>query len=121
MTKFPDISNRSMIFSNIVDSPERLVLKIPSDIVEHYTRSRRLCGGRAAGAAARHPRERWRRAVLATKIEIHNEVHRDIRDIISVESRGSLETVVDEDQNINFPSEFMISLDVPVTSLLAST
>lgn len=84
---------------NIVETPEQLIHKIYPNIIENYTNSEWLC----------------ERAILATKNEIANDINRAVQDMIPGEEKiyTSIDTMIDENQSVNFPTEFLNSLNVP--------
>lgn len=84
---------------NIVETPEQLINKIYPNISQNYVNSEWL----------------YERSILATKNEIVNNINETIQDMIpgTLKIYNSIDTMVDENDSVNFPTEFLNSLNVP--------
>ena len=84
---------------NVVETPEQLINEVYPSIAENYTNSEWL-------------RER---IILATKNDIVNDINNIIQEMIPGEEKiyTSIDTMTDEEESVNFPTEFLNSLNVP--------
>lgn len=84
---------------NVVETPEKLINEVYPGITENYTNSEWL-------------RER---IILATKNDIVNDINNIIQEMIPEEEKiyTSIDTMIDEQESVNFPTEFLNSLNPP--------
>lgn len=84
---------------SIVQTPQQLIEKVYPNIIRNYTNSDWLC----------------ERAILATKNQMVNFINEKIQNIIPGEEKmyKSIDTVVNQNEVVNFPIEFLNSLNVP--------
>ncbi|XP_067134560.1 uncharacterized protein [Centruroides vittatus] len=90
-------------FCNIATTENELVDQIYPNIVHDYTNPERL----------------FQRAILATKNNIVDDINFNIRKKIPCEERiyKSIDTMVNVEESVNFPAEFLNCLRVPGTPL----
>ncbi|XP_044741909.1 uncharacterized protein LOC123302881 [Chrysoperla carnea] len=83
---------------NLVKTPE-LIYKIYPNIRQNYVNSEWF----------------YERSILATKNEIVNSINETIQDMIpgAVKIYYSIDTTINENESVNFPTEFLNSLDIP--------
>ncbi|XP_062817742.1 uncharacterized protein LOC134293597 [Anolis carolinensis] len=86
-------------FCTIVTSVGELIDKVYPNISENFKQHSWLC----------------ERAILAAKNDVVHEINKHIQDMIpgSVTEYKSIDTVVDADEAVNFPTEFLNSLNPP--------
>lgn len=84
---------------NIVETPDQLIKNIYPNIRRNYVNSEWL----------------YERSILATKNTIVNDINERIQAMIPGETKTyySIDTMVDVNESVNFPTEFLNSLDTP--------
>lgn len=83
---------------NVIKTPEQLIQKVYPNINQNYVNSQWL----------------FERAILATKNEVVNRINEIVQNMIPGHETiyKSIDTMVNENETVNFPTEFLNSLDV---------
>ncbi|EPB66767.1 hypothetical protein ANCCEY_14141 [Ancylostoma ceylanicum] len=102
--KFPVDPNTDLIsfppdFCNMMDSPEELIVKVFPDIGSNFTNHQWLCD----------------RAILAPMNDSVNKINTEIQNQLPgpAATYESIDTVVDSEQAVCYPTEFLNSLEPP--------
>ena len=84
---------------NVVETPEQLIEEVYPNIQKNYSNKEWLC----------------ERAILATKNEVVENINETVQKMIQGEEKTykSIDTIVNENESVNFPTEFLNSLNAP--------
>lgn len=87
---------------NVIDTEEQLIEKVYPSIEQNYLDRTWLC----------------ERAILATKNDVVQQINEKIQNMIPGEEKiyKSIDTMMDQDETVNFPTEFLNSLNPPSMS-----